>query len=77
MRGPWQSEFGLHAVEANLEEPGGGLSVQDINGKIEGEDRGKQDSGQKASTSPKQSKVRAEHKKETVSAKVNRRPKRA
>ncbi len=69
MRGPWQSEFGLHTVEAKLDAPGGGLSVQDVNGKIEGEDRGKQDSGRKATTSPK---AHAEHKLETVSAKRKR-----
>src|SRR6195952_3891579 len=26
MRGPWESSFGLHLVEANMEAPGGGLS---------------------------------------------------
>jgi Mn-containing catalase len=51
MRGPWESSFGLHLVEANMEAPGGGLSVRDINGKIAGEDRGKQDDAQKATTS--------------------------
>jgi len=35
-----------------MEAPGGGLSVQDINGKLTGEDRGKQDEAQKATTSP-------------------------
>ena len=69
MHGPWQNAFGLHAVEANLEAPGGGLSVQDVSGKIEGEDRGKQDSGRKSTTSPK---AQAEHKLETVSAKRKR-----
>ncbi len=52
MRGPWQTSFGLHPVEANLSAPGGGLSVQDVNGKLPGEDRGRQDMGQKATTSP-------------------------
>src|SRR5882757_2370024 len=51
MRGPWESSFGLHLVEAKMEAPGGGLSVRNINGKIGGEDRGKQDDAQKASTS--------------------------
>ncbi len=37
--------------EAKLDAPGGGLSVQDIDGKIDGEDRGKQDEAQKATTS--------------------------
>ena len=68
MHGPWQTSFGLHPVDAKLDAPGGGLSVQDVNGKIEGEGRGKQDAGRKATTSPKAS---AEHKLETVSAKVN------
>ena len=36
---------------------GQGLSVQDVNGKIEGEDRGKQDSAQKASTSVGDAKI--------------------
>jgi Mn-containing catalase len=39
-------------VDPKLDAPGGGLSVQTINGKIEGEDRGKQDEAQKATTSP-------------------------
>jgi Mn-containing catalase len=54
MRGPWTSTNGLHLVDAKMDAPGGGLSVQDVNGKIAGEDRGKQDSGQKATTSPGQ-----------------------
>jgi len=54
MRGPWQTSFGLRPVESELT-GGPGLSVGDINGKIEGEDRGKQDSGKKAPTSPKAS----------------------
>ena len=65
MHGPWQTSFGLHPVDSELT-GGSGLSVGDISGKIEGEDRGKQDSGQKAPTSPKAS---AEHNLETVSAK--------
>jgi Mn-containing catalase len=59
VQGPWTSEFGLHLVEANLEAPGGGLSVQDIDGKIDGEDRGKQDDAPKATTSPGKSKIAA------------------
>src|ERR1700709_444128 len=43
VRGPSTTQFGLPPVEADLEAPGGGLSVQDIHGKIAGEDRGKQD----------------------------------
>jgi Mn-containing catalase len=51
MRGPWTSSYGLHLVDSKLN-GGKGLSVGDINGKIEGEDRGKQDEAQKATTSP-------------------------
>jgi Mn-containing catalase len=51
MRGPWTTSFGLHPVESEMN-GGKGLSVRDINGKIECEDRGKQDDAQKASTSP-------------------------
>lgn len=53
MRGPWTSSYGLHLVDSKLE-GGKGLSVGDINGKIPGEDRGKQDEAQKATTSPGQ-----------------------
>lgn len=51
MRGPWNSMHGLHAVDMRID-GGKGLSVGDINGKIEGEDRGKQDEAQKTTTSP-------------------------
>jgi Mn-containing catalase len=51
MRGPWTTSHGLHLVESQMNE-GRGLSVGDVNGKIEGEDRGKQDDAQKATTSP-------------------------
>jgi manganese catalase len=51
MRGPWTSSFGLHPVESQII-GGKGLSVGDINGKVPGEDRGKQDDAQKATTSP-------------------------
>jgi Mn-containing catalase len=51
MHGPWTSSFGLHPVDSQLV-GGEGLSVRDINGKIPGEDRGKQDEAQKATTSP-------------------------
>jgi Mn-containing catalase len=51
MRGPWQTTFGLHPVESNMN-GGAGLSVNDIHGtEAQPEDRGKQDSGQKATTS--------------------------
>jgi Mn-containing catalase len=52
MNGPWRSSYGLHAVEPQMERPGGGLSVGDINGKIGGEERGLQDKAPKATTSP-------------------------
>jgi Mn-containing catalase len=52
MRGPWNSSFGLHPVESQMA-GGKGLSVGDVDGKIDGEDRGKQDDAQKATTSPK------------------------
>lgn len=51
MRGPWTSSYGLHLVDSKRD-GGQGLSVGDINGKIKGEDRGKQDEAQKATTSP-------------------------
>jgi Mn-containing catalase len=51
MRGPWTSSYGLHLVDSKLN-GGKGLSVGDINGTIPGEDRGKQDEAQKATTSP-------------------------
>ena len=50
MRGPWTSSFGLHLVDSQMA-GGKGLSVGDVNGKIDGEDRGKQDEAQKATTS--------------------------
>src|ERR1700722_18514001 len=50
MRGPWSSSFGLRVVDATGE-TGDGLSVREINGKLAGEDRGKQDEAQKATTS--------------------------
>jgi Mn-containing catalase len=50
MRGPWQTSFGLHPVESQMN-GGKGLSVGDINGAAGQEERGKQDSGQRATTS--------------------------
>jgi Mn-containing catalase len=50
MRGPWETSFGLHLVESQMN-GGKGLSVGDVNGKIAGEDRGRQDEAQKATTS--------------------------
>ncbi len=51
MRGPWTAAHGLKLVESPMN-GGKGLSVEDVNGKINGEDRGKQDEAQKATTSP-------------------------
>src|ERR1700684_30515 len=51
MHGPWNASFRLHRVESQMA-GGKGLSVSDINGKINGEDRGKQDDAQKATTCP-------------------------
>jgi Mn-containing catalase len=53
MRGPWSSSFGLRLVDATGE-TGDGLSVRQVSGKIAGEDRGKQDEAQKATTSVKE-----------------------
>jgi Mn-containing catalase len=50
MHGPWQTSFGLHPVESPIV-GGPGLSVGDIKGTEGKEDRGKQDSSQKAATS--------------------------
>jgi Mn-containing catalase len=68
MRGPWSSTYGLHLVEANPEAPGGGLSVQDIDGIVPGEDRGKQDNAQKATTSPGSEKISASSSQEAKTA---------
>ena len=51
MRGPWQTSFGLKPVDSQMN-GGPGLSVGDIHGTEDKEERGKQDSGQKATTSP-------------------------
>jgi Mn-containing catalase len=51
MRGPWSSSHGLHVIESQMV-GGKGLSVGEVNGKLLGEDRGKQDEAQKAVTSP-------------------------
>jgi Mn-containing catalase len=50
MRGPWQTSFGLHPVNSEMD-GGKGLSVGDIHGTEGQEDRGRQDSAQKATTS--------------------------
>ena len=50
MSGPWQTSFGLHPIESEMN-GGPGLSVRDVHGTIGGEDRGKQDDAPKATTS--------------------------
>jgi Mn-containing catalase len=49
MRGPWQSSFGLHPVESQMN-GGKGLSIGAIDGIAGREGRGKQDAGKKANT---------------------------
>jgi Mn-containing catalase len=50
LRGPWQTSFGLHSVDSQMN-GGPGLSVDDIHGTDGKEDRGHQDSAPKATTS--------------------------
>jgi Mn-containing catalase len=50
MRGPWTNSFGLKLVESELA-GGSGLSIEDIDGRLPGEDRRKQDEARKAATS--------------------------
>src|SRR6478609_6704417 len=52
MKGPWQTSFGLHPVASQMN-GGKGLSVGAIDGVAGYEARGKQDSGQKATTATK------------------------
>jgi Mn-containing catalase len=52
MHGPWQSSFGLHPVESQMN-GGKGLSVGAIDGMAGREERGKQDAGKKATTATK------------------------
>ncbi len=49
MHGPWQTSFGLQPVESQMV-GGKGLSVGEVHGLAGEEERGKQDSGQKATT---------------------------
>jgi len=53
MRGPWQTSFGLHPVESPMK-GGEGLSIDAVDGKLPGEDRGKQDSAQPTTTATPQ-----------------------
>jgi Mn-containing catalase len=50
VKGPWTSSHGLHLVQSQLA-GGKGLSVDQIDGKLSGEDRGIQDEAPKATTS--------------------------
>jgi Mn-containing catalase len=52
MHGPWQTSFGLHPVDSQMN-GGQGLSVGSVDGVAGYEARGKQDSGQKATTATK------------------------
>ncbi len=52
MHGPWQTSFGLHPVESQMN-GGEGLSIGSVDGVAGYEARGKQDSGQKATTATK------------------------
>ena len=52
MHGPWQSAFGLHPVESQMN-GGKGLSIGAVDGIAGYEARGKQDSAQKATTATK------------------------
>ena len=52
MHGPWQTSFGLHPVESQMNE-GKGLSVGAVDGIAGYESRGKQDSAQKATSATK------------------------
>jgi len=52
MQGPWQTSFGLRPVESQLN-GGAGLSVGAVDGIAGYENRGKQDSAQKATTATK------------------------
>jgi Mn-containing catalase len=49
MRGPWQTSYGLKPVESPMK-GGEGLSIDEVDGKLPGEDRGKQDSAVQATT---------------------------
>jgi Mn-containing catalase len=51
MRGPWQTSFGLHPVESEMQ-GGKGLSVDEIAGTLTREERGKQDAGRATTNAP-------------------------
>ena len=56
MRGPWKTAFGMQEVESPMM-GGKGLSTFDVHGIAGPEDRGKQDSAQKATTAPETSEL--------------------
>ncbi|MBS1815173.1 MAG: manganese catalase family protein [Acidobacteria bacterium] len=52
MRGPWQTSFNLSPVDSEVV-GGEGLAIELVDGKLPGEDRGKQDMAHKTTTAPK------------------------
>jgi Mn-containing catalase len=56
MRGPWQTSFGLHPVDSEMN-GGKGLSIDDIDGVVPGEERGKQDAARPTTTAPEKDEV--------------------
>ncbi|MBW8869957.1 MAG: hypothetical protein JF563_04160, partial [Acidobacteriales bacterium] len=56
MHGPWQSSFGLTPVDSQVV-GGRGLDIKAVNGKLPGEDRGKQDAAKAATTAPEKSEL--------------------
>jgi Mn-containing catalase len=71
MKGPWQSSFGLHPVESQIN-GGKGLSVGAIDGVAGYEARGKQDDGLKATTATKVKTVDKKKVPETDAAQTGR-----
>ncbi len=55
-QGPWQTSYGLRLVESEIT-GGPGLSIEDIDGTIPGEDRGLQDEAEKATTAPEETEL--------------------
>lgn len=62
MGGPWQTSFGLRPVDSELA-GGEGLSIDDIDGILPGEGRGKQDAGQPTATAPPKKQLMSSSKK--------------
>jgi Mn-containing catalase len=71
MKGPWQSSFGLHPVESQIN-GGKGLSVGAIDGVAGYEARGRQDDGLKATTATKVKTVDKKKVPETDAAQTGR-----